>query len=150
MVHRGSGRVAYYLYVTSTVCVIVLRFPFGTSAALLFISPYVSRFRFRSPLKPKGKYFDSMRSGTNTLYCSIANGGLRHVDWMGKSSGRQFTFFTCREVQRFMKFDTYSCNLVVLQQGAKGVPIGGFLLAQLAEIWVMRKESTLLFGDQRN
>ena len=36
---------------------------------------------------------------------------------------------------------------IILCQGARGIPIGGFLSAQIAEIWACWKEFTGLFGD---
>ena len=44
-------------------------------------------------------------------------------------------------------------NLVVLgplslRQGLKGVPVGGFLSAQLAELWCMWREWVNMFGDK--
>ena len=32
-------------------------------------------------------------------------------------------------------------------QGAKGVPIGGFVSAQIAELWAMWRESFFIFGE---
>ena len=35
---------------------------------------------------------------------------------------------------------------IVLRQGGTGVPIGGFILAQIAELWALWKENTKLRG----
>ena len=38
---------------------------------------------------------------------------------------------------------------LIIKQGVKGLPIGGFLSAQLAESWATWREVTYLFGDSR-
>ena len=38
---------------------------------------------------------------------------------------------------------------LIIKQGIKGVPIGGFLSAQLTEIWATWREVPCLFGDSR-
>ena len=55
-------------------------------------------------------------------------------------------------VTRFVRFDTYDNVLfvagpVILRQGLRGVPIGGFISAQLAEIWAIWREVTALHGE---
>ena len=55
------------------------------------------------------------------------------------------------EVLRFVDFDLH-CNtllhlgLVILSQGSKGVPIGGFLSAQIAQLWTACREFGFLFS----
>ena len=48
-------------------------------------------------------------------------------------------------LRRFVKYDIRENNLflldqIVLQQGSSGVSIGGFLSAQLTELWALWKE----------
>ena len=50
----------------------------------------------------------------------------------------------------YVLFDTSQCNLftlgqLIIKQGAKGVPTGGFLSAQLAEIWAIWREVTYTY-----
>ena len=54
-------------------------------------------------------------------------------------------------MEQFVKFDVTKCNLLVLgnlilKQGRKGVRIGGFLSAQLAELWALWREYVNLSG----
>ena len=56
------------------------------------------------------------------------------------------------EVLRFVEFDMtenvfLTVGAIILCQGARGIPIGGFLSAQIAEIWACWKEYTGFFGD---
>ena len=57
------------------------------------------------------------------------------------------TFFVLSEVEllRFVEYDIYYHNLftigpLIMHQGAKGVPIGGFVSAPIAELWAMWRE----------
>ena len=54
-----------------------------------------------------------------------------------------------------MVFNTEFCNLftigeLIIPQGLKGVPIGGYLSAQLAEIWATWRESPFLYRDSKH
>ena len=56
------------------------------------------------------------------------------------------------ELLRFMEYDIYYNNLftmgpLIMHQGAKGVPIGGFVSAQIAEFWAMWRELFFVFGE---
>ena len=58
------------------------------------------------------------------------------------------------QVSRYVLFDIHEDTLfsfgnLILSQGRNGVPIGGFLSAQLAEIWCSWKEATCLFDKER-
>ena len=48
-----------------------------------------------------------------TLYLSMVKGNIRHLDWLGKSSKKDYAIMTCKEITRFVVFDVYSCNLLV-------------------------------------
>ena len=53
---------------------------------------------------------------------------------------------------RFVEYDMtenvfLTVGSLILCQGARGIPIGGFLSAQIAEIWACWKEFTSLFGE---
>ena len=86
-----------------------------------------------------------------SMHFSIAKGGLRQRDWIGNSSSKDFNTISPTEVSRYVTFDTKVCNLLtlgplILKQGLKGAPIGGFLSAQLAEIWATWREVHYLRG----
>ena len=77
---------------------------------------------------------------------------MRQLDWPGASSSKSFTILCSTEVEQLVKFDVTESNSLVLgnfivKQGRKGVPIGGFLLAQLAELWALWREHENLSGD---
>ena len=83
------------------------------------------------------------------VHFSIAKGGGEDLDRMGKASARQFHLLTEDEVLRFAEYDLCSNVLLaigplILSQGDKGVPIGGFISAQIAEIWAAWRESLSL------
>ena len=78
-----------------------------------------------------------------------------HLDRVGTASYSEFTTISFDEVKRYMVFDTEFCNLftigeLIIQQGLKGVPIGGYLSAQVAEILAIWRESTFLYGDRKD
>ena len=78
------------------------------------------------------KYLKGSRS---RLWFSIAKGGLRHLDRIGLASSSDFYGINFDQVLRYVLFDISQCNLftlgqLIIQQGIKGVPIGGFLSAQ--------------------
>ena len=77
------------------------------------------------------------------------------MDRIGTASSSDFYTISFEEVKRYVLFDTEFCNLfttgeLIIQQGLKGVPIGGYLSAQLAEIWATWREATSLYGDNKH
>ena len=97
--------------------------------------------------------FDACRKGKNDVWFSLARGGEKALDRMGKASGTQFFLVSESAVRRFVEFDTRLNNLftigrVILAQATKCVPIGGFIFAQLAEIWAVWKEHKGFFATQ--
>ena len=115
------------------------------SALLVHTSGRINRIR---------RIHKKLRGGRNNLWFSIAKGGQRHLDRVATSSS-DFTTISFDEVKRYVVFDTEFCNLftigeLIIQQGLKGVPIGGYLSAQLAEIWATWRESTFLYGDSKH
>ena len=92
-----------------------------------------------------------VKGGGGQFFFSLAKGNMRQLDWLGASSSKTFTILCSAEVEQFVKFDVTECNLLVLgnlilKQGRKGVPIGGFLSAQLAELWALWREHENLSG----
>jgi len=105
---------------------------------------------------PTNKVFEALewaishaKEGRASLYFSLCKGGLKHLDWLGASSSKDFDVLNLQEVLDYVTFNIQNCTLLtlgplILQQGRKRVPIGGYLSAQLAEIWAMwREDSTL-------
>ena len=95
----------------------------------------------------------SKRRG-KTCFFSIAKNGLNFLDRLGRATTRDFSILTAEEVVAFVNFDIFECDLLVLgplilRQGLKGIPIGGFLSAQLAEIWSIWREVANLYGEQK-
>ena len=95
------------------------------------------------------------RAGTrgSTLWFSIAKGVEKDLDRFGKNSAKSFVTLSEEEVLRFVKFHMaenvfLTVGPIMLSQGAKAIPIGGFLSAQMAEIWACWREFTTLFGEQ--
>ena len=75
----------------------------------------------------------------------------RSLDRVGKSSHRQFRILSEEVVARFADYYLFDNVLFVLQrpvlqQGGSGVPIGGFISAQLAELWALWRENVKLRG----
>ena len=90
------------------------------------------------------------RSTSLTFAVSKAD---KHLDHIGSAASNAFLNVTQDLVTRFVRFDTYDNVLfvagpVILRQGLRGVPIGGFISAQLAEIWAIWREVTVLHGEQ--
>ena len=88
----------------------------------------------------------------STLWFSIAKGLEKDLDRFGRNSATSFVTLSEEEVQRFVQFDMaenvfLAVGPILLSHGAKGIPIGGFLSTQIAEIWACWREFTSLFGE---
>ena len=64
---------------------------------------------------------------------------------MRKSASEDFFSFESKVVLKYVKWDLYKNTLfcigpLVMAQGKRGVPIGGFISAQCTELWCMYKE----------
>ena len=91
------------------------------------------------------------RSGGD-LWFSIAKGGDKTLDHIGKGSESKHRLVNLRDVLEFVKWDIFHntefvFGCIVMSQGDKGVPIGGFLSAQLCVLWGIFRE-LLLFDDE--
>ena len=89
--------------------------------------------------------------GVEALWFSISKSGDKSLDRVGKAAGKDFRMITAEQIIRFLQFNMKGNTLLVagrvlLQQGQRGVPIGEFLSAQLAEIWAAWKEFSKLFA----
>ena len=82
---------------------------------------------------------DRVRRGRKVrgdLWFSIAKGGDKTLDHIGKRSESKHRTVNLKDVLEFVKWDVFHntefvFGSVVLAQGDKGVPVGGFLAAQL-------------------
>ena len=84
-------------------------------------------------------------------FFNLSKDGEESFHHIGKSTDRMFLVTSIIMLRWFVKYDIRDNNLflpdqIVLQQGASGVPIGGFLSAQLAELWALWKEVLALGG----
>ena len=76
------------------------------------------------------------------LHFSIAKGGLKSLDRIGKASDQSFPTATLAEVTDFVSWGIHENNWfqvwgIVMRQQEKGVPIGDFWSAQLMCIWAL-------------
>ena len=90
------------------------------------------------------------RRGTR-LWFSLSR-EAKSLDRIGKSSHKQFRILSEEEVTCFVDYDLFDNVLfvlqrLVLQQGGSGVPIRGFISAQLAELWALWRENVKLRGE---
>ena len=72
----------------------------------------------------------------------------KHLDRVGTSAAQSFLVVSEAAIMRFLDLDLDQNVLstaggVVVAQGGKGVPIGGFISAQAAELWAMWREHHL-------
>ena len=79
------------------------------------------------------------------LWFSIHKSGKRSLDRLGKSASEDFFTFESCVVLKYVKWDLYKNTFfcigpMIMAQGKRGVPIGGFISAQCAELWCIYKE----------
>ena len=80
------------------------------------------------------------------LSFSIAKANLHMLERLGEATSRNFRVFGTEEVLTFVRWDLYHNTLfevwgTVLRQARKGVPIGGYLSAQLMCLWALVHEN---------
>ena len=83
------------------------------------------------------------------FFFSKARGGERLLDRIGKAADRGLRVVPWEHVMRFVEWDVdhntlFEYNGWVINQHIKGVPIGGFLCAQLMCLWARVHEITFL------
>ena len=88
------------------------------------------------------------RGITGALWFSVAKGGGRARDRIGKVSSKFFHTVPFDLVQQYVTWDlahnVFFCAAnILLAHGGKGVPIGGFLSAQEMILWAISKERVL-------
>ena len=86
------------------------------------------------------------------MWFSIAKGLEKDLERFAKNSAKSVVTLSESEVLRFVEIDMAESVFlivgpVILGQGAKGIPIGEFLSAQIAEIRACWRELTSLFGE---
>ena len=108
---------------------------------------------------PKEGVYDSIKQASQLVrthrgmrgnfFFSIAKGGERSMDRIGKAADRGFRAVPHEDVLKFVRWDLDHNTLFemdgwVLKQNITGVPIGGFLSAQLMCIWARVQEITFM------
>ena len=78
---------------------------------------------------------------------AIAKGSLSLLDRIGTATGKNYRVFSLEQVTRFVHWDLHANTLfavwgVVLLQSERGVPMGGFISAQLMCLWALVREHT--------
>ena len=89
------------------------------------------------------------RGMRGNLFFSIAEGGERSLDRIGKAADGGFRAVPLEDVLKLVRWDLDHNTLFemdgwVLNQNIKGVPIGGFLSAQLMCIGALIQEITFM------
>ena len=85
------------------------------------------------------------RGMRGSFHFSIAKGGERLLDRIGCATERHFRVIPLCDLVKFVHWDLHENTLFewqgwVLNQNIKGVPIGGYLSAQLMCIWALVQE----------
>ena len=80
-----------------------------------------------------------------TLTFALHRSGDKSLDRIGSSVCDDFYLLTASEVSKFVSWDLFENTIVVygrliLQQGLRGVPIGGHLAGHCAELWACVRE----------
>ena len=125
----------------------------SSATAIVKCSPFGSRGvdnAFRELSKEKilhgintvAKVVKKYRKIRGGFWLSIAKRGLKSLDRVSKTSGKDFRLVTLEEVIDFVQWDINFNNLfviwgTVLRHQDKGVPIGGYLSAQLMNFCLM-------------
>ena len=96
----------------------------------------------------------SYRKIRGDVFFSIAKGNLKSLDRMGKAAARHFRVVSSAELLSFVEWDMNQNNLftlwgIVLRQQVKGVPIGGFLSAQLMCLCLLAVEYNFVHSPDR-
>ena len=91
---------------------------------------------------------------SGSLCFAPAEGHLKHLDRIGTRSSDRSVNISDAEVLRHFRFESFDIELfvigpVILSQAEKGVPIAGFLSAELSKPWAMWRQSHYVFGDLR-
>ena len=97
---------------------------------------------------------DLLGKGKTELFFSLAKGGLNELDRVGTASSNHFVVVTGRQVKTYVEFELFdncffTMGPLIMLQGTTGIPIGGFLSAQLTELWCIWREVTAMRRDCR-
>ena len=92
-----------------------------------------------------GSLVKQHRRVRGTLSFLIAKGGCKSLDHVGEATTRNFRVLTLDDATNLVEWDLYHNTLfevwgVALRQSKRGVPIGGYLSAQLMCIWALVQE----------
>ena len=88
-------------------------------------------------------------------FFALHKSGEKALDRLGTASSADFRVISRQELLDFVSWDLHhNTGLVLgpllLKQGDRGVPIGGHLSAQLAELWALARELKYIFGEHRS
>ena len=88
---------------------------------------------------------------SSSLYFGMSKAD-KHLDHLGFALSNAFLNVQQDMVRCFVLFDTcdnllFVAGPLILRQGLRGVPIGGFISTQLAEIWSIWREVRALQGE---
>ena len=98
------------------------------------------------------KVCQTRREKQSDLRFSLHRSGDKSLDRLGPAASYEFRILTVTEVLNFVNWDLFSNTVVaygrlVLQQGIKGVPIGGHLAGHCAEIWAAVSEHDMFASE---
>ena len=98
------------------------------------------------------KVCQTRREKQSDLRFSLHRSGDKSLDRLGLAACDEFRVLTVTEVLKFVNWDLFSKAVVaygrlVLQQGIKGVPIGGHLAGHCAEIWAAISQHDMFASD---
>ena len=87
-------------------------------------------------------------------FFSLHKSGEKTLDRIGTATCADFRVISRSELLAFVEWDLHhNTGLVLgqllLRQGDRGVPIGGHLSAQLAELWALARELGWVFGERK-
>ena len=111
----------------------------------------LNKKRVLEAVRTAGALVKQRRRVRGTLSFSIAKGGCKALDRVGESTTRNYRVLTLEDLVMFVDWDLNQNTLfevwgVALRQAKRGVPIGGFLSAQLMCLWALVQENTF-FSD---
>ena len=97
---------------------------------------------------------DLLGKGKTELFFSLAKGGLNELDRVGTASSDHFVVITGRQEKTYVEFELFddcffTMGPLIMSQGTTGIPIGGFVSAQLTELWCIWREVTAMRRDCR-
>lgn len=111
----------------------------------------ISRDQVKKSLKWAFQFINRSRT-TKNLFFSLSKMD-KAFDRIGKSTSEDFFILDVQMVERYLSWDLeenvlLTLDTTVMSQGTRGVPIRGFLSAQIAELWCIYKEHISIFNKR--